>query len=283
MSSRQQTNIQHQIIRLGFVALCSLLAISFPIFTPTAQAAPPGYGYLWELVFDFEEDFNGVLKIEVGPWQDGNLAWIEETSETIIECTPSGRISRTDGFANFGGSGFLTCEMDIAQIVLDKHNLVAEETDTYGSFIMQTDAVLLNENPAPIFNHPDAAFRLDPLGPIDIYVINDISNEHGPIQALFSGITWNTLHTYNSDYVCIPDLQCDLAHHADTTEITLTEQGEPITFTTGPTTFTIGKDDANIMTGRIDSILIDPGNFVHQIPGFALHLPMLVREDAATD
>ena len=161
MSNKQLTSIKRKMIRLGVVALCSLLASASPIFTPAVQAAAPNYGYLWELVFDFEEDYNGRLKIEVGPWEDGNLVWIEETSETIIECTPSGRISLTEGFANFGGSGFLTCEMDIAQIVLDKHDLIAQEIDTYGSFIMQTEAVLLNDNPAPIFNHPDAQLRLE--------------------------------------------------------------------------------------------------------------------------
>lgn len=283
MSNKQLTSIKRKMIRLGVVALCSLLASASPIFTPAVQAAPPNYGYLWELVFDFEEGFNGLLKIEVGPWEDGNLVWIEETSETIIECTPSGRISLTEGFANFGGSGFLTCEMDIAQIVLDKHDLIAQEIDTYGSFIMQTEAVLLNDNPAPIFNHPDAQLRLEPIVPVDVRMISDLSNQHDPITTTVFSVMATDVNTYTVDYVCTPDVQCDIEHSVGIRQNMLTEQGEPLTFTTGLTTFTIGKNDTGIMTGRIDSILVDPGNFVHKVPGFALHLPMLVQEDAITD
>jgi hypothetical protein len=278
MSSQQQTSIKRKTIRLGLSALCTLLAVCCPLYTPPVRAATPTYGYLWELVFDFERDFNGVLKIEVGPWQDGNLMWIEAISETIIECEPSGRISLSDGFANFGGSGFLECEMDIAQIVLEKHNLIAQESDTYGSFIMQTTADLMTENPAPIFTHPDAQLRLDPLGSVDIRVISDLSNEHDPITTTLFSILWSNVYTYTSDYVCVSELQCDMTHSASTSETTLNEQGEPVTFTTGLTTFTIGKDDTDTLFGRIDSILIDPGNFVHQAPGFTLYMPLAVRD-----
>jgi hypothetical protein len=278
MSSRQLTSIKRKAVRLGVIALCTFLAICSPLYTPPAQAETPTYGYLWELVFDFEDDFNGVLKIEVGPWQGGNLAWIEAISETTVECEPSGRISLTNGFANFGGSGSLECEMDIAQIVLDKHNLIAQKFDTYGSFIMQTTADLMTTNPAPIFTHPDARLRLEPIGAVDVRVISDLSNEHGPIQSLFSGIMADEVYTYTSDYVCDPELQCDMIHSAGTTEITLNEQGEPVTFTTGPTTFTIGKDGTQFLFGQVDSIIIDPGNFAHQAPGFTLFMPLAVSD-----
>ena len=50
-----------------------ILGLLFPLATPQPARAEVEYGYLWLLYFDFEQSFDGVLTIEVGPWENGNL------------------------------------------------------------------------------------------------------------------------------------------------------------------------------------------------------------------
>jgi hypothetical protein len=81
--------------------------------------------------------------------------------------------------------------------------------------------------------------------------------------ASFSGVNWSDWTTYTSNYVCVSLVTCSLVHSAGGTDIAMSNQGNAVTFATGPTNFTIGKDDTGILNGRIDMLLVDPGNFAH--------------------
>jgi hypothetical protein len=248
--------------RISLIVLICLAGVLLPAPSATLRAAPAHYGYLWNLVFDFDHNFEGLMTIEVGPWQDGNLLAVEETSKVRVHCEPKGDVKLYDGAAIFANNGYLVCTMNIGEAVRTNHGLAPNNPDTYGSIVMRSRAAIGVEGIAPIFAHPDAQYSLVAgVAPV-LTMSTDLSNGNGPMETVFtSGVTWHDWTTYTANYVC--NAVCDLSHSAGALNQLLNNQGAPVQFATDPTTFYIGHDGSAFLTGRIDSLLIDPGNFAH--------------------
>lgn len=261
MDSKRNSRMQIRFFRLCLIALFSLMATWLPAQTSSVHAATE-YGYLWKIVFDFDSSFDGKMTIEVGPWGNGDLLVVEETSTAVVRCAPVGDVKLIDGAATFQG-GYLECSFDIGTLVRQNHGLKPKNPDTYGSIVMRTRALLPTDAPAPLFYHPDATYRLDPIGPGVIDMATDLSNGNGVMGASFSGVNWSDWTVYTSNYVCVSLVACNLTYSAGGTDIAMNNQGNAVTFATGPTNFLIGKDDTGILNGRIDMLLVDPGNFAH--------------------
>ena len=125
------------------------------------EAAKPEIGYLWNLNFAFDSDFNGILTIDVGPWENGNLTAVKETSVSRVECRPVGDVTLSGGDAVFANGGYVTCSMDLAAIVRQNHGLHIDAVDDYGSIVMQTRInPVAGPTPlvAPLFTHPDGSY-----------------------------------------------------------------------------------------------------------------------------
>lgn len=242
---------------LAFALL--MVGLLTPALAQPTQAASEK-GYLWTLTFDFESGYNGELLLKIGPWQNGALLDVTEKSTTEVECKPIGDVSLGKGYAAFSG-GYLQCNLDIAGALLANHGIVANVQDIYGSLSMRSRAMVVGNGTAPLFAHPDAQFWLTTPSPMVVTVNSDLSNGNGAMTTWFSAIPWNTWQTYTSYYACTGT--CDLTHYAGGTQQGLANQGAAVTFATASTPFTIGKLGGDTLSGRIDELIVDPGNSGH--------------------
>lgn len=229
-----------------------------------AHAAPYELGYLWALNFDFDKDFNALLTIEVGPWENGDLVKVEESSTAIVKCSPAGNVTLDKGSAVFAAGGYLECEMDLAAIVAANHGLQIDQVDTYGSIIVRARLNSTSNSVSPIFTHPDAAYSLDFTNTSSVKVSQQLWNGIGPSEATFPGITTNTWNSYTFFYRCISNGgPCDANFAAGPQQDSQMTAGSWAQFSTGPTSFQIGSNGAATFTGRIDHLIVDPGNSAH--------------------
>lgn len=248
---------------LGRVLLLAGLLLPFAQPVPV-YAQDEEIGYLWSLYFDFEQDFNGVLTIEVGPWENGNLVEVTESSTTRVRCTRVGNVQLNGGHAVFDGTGYLTCAMDLAAIVAANHGLVIDDVDDYGSIVLRTRALAATTSVMPIFTHPDAAYTLDFSQTWGVTHGQDLWNNAGLLQASFPGVSINTWNVHTMLYSCISNGgPCDATFMAGPQVQTIPTAGSRVQWSTGPTVFEIGYDNGTFFNGRMDALLIDPGNSAH--------------------
>jgi hypothetical protein len=241
-----------------------ILGMVFPMARPAPVHAEVQYGYLWKLFFDFEHNFHGVLTIEVGPWENGNLVSVSETSTTRIACNPVGDVILDGGDAVFKGTGYVRCAMDLGEIVWKNHGLQIDEIDTYGSMVMRAKVNGAVAGSAPLFTHPDATYSLDFSQTQAATLTQDLWNGIGPMSAAFAGVTINAWHTHTYQYSCVPNGgPCDATFRVGPQIQNQPTAGTPVQFSTGPTAFEIGRDGATYFSGRIAALLVDPGNFGH--------------------
>ena len=236
------------------------------LFLPFANPQPvraAAYGYLWSLTFDFETNFDGVLTIEVGPWENGDLVSVDETSRAIVPCRRVGDVFLDSGDAVFGGAGYLTCEMNLQKIVRENHGLTIGDLDTYGSIVMHTRLSSNVNALAPIFTHPDAIYSVDFTQTQAATLTQSLHNGVGPMQATFGGVTINNMENFTAEYICDIAGPC-FANYAAGPQ----QQNQPIAgawtqFSTGRTSFDIGHNNGLILNGRMAALEIDPGNSAH--------------------
>lgn len=252
--------MKHLFTHLRLTVALLIASLLAPAFAQPVQAAKET-GYLWTLTFDFEAGYNGELLLKVGPWQNGALLDVTEKSVTAVNCQPVGDVSLGKGYATFNNGGYLQCNLDIAGALLANHGIKANEIDTYGSLTIRARTSVVGNGTAPLFAHPDAQFWLTTPSAMQVTVNSDLSNGNGAMTSWFSAVSWNSWQTYTSYYLCGGG--CDLTHYAGANQQTLANQGTAATFATAPTHFTIGKLGGNTLTGRIDELIIDPGNSGH--------------------
>ena len=242
-----------------------LLGLLLPVAQPRAAFAQPvELGYLWALNFSFDNDFNGLLTIEVGPWQDGDLVEVTESSTAIVRCSPVGNVTLDKGTAVFAAGGYLACDMDLASIVAANHGLNINPVDTYGSIVVRTRLNGASATVAPIFTHPNAAYSLDFTQTSAVKLSQQLWNGIGATEANFPGVTINTWNAYTYFYRCISHGgPCDANFAAGPQKQSFATAGSRVQFDTGPTSFQIGSNGAATFTGRIDHLVIDPGNSAH--------------------
>lgn len=248
-------------LHLLFVPLILLALLALPS-TPV-RAQEETYGYLWSLEFDFTHSFNGILTIEVGPWQNGNLVSVDATSTSRVYCRPVGAVALNGGDAVFTG-GHLDCTLDLAAIVLRNHGLSIAEVDSYGSMLFTSELETTGFHLAPIFSHADAAYQIDFSQTSSVTLAQTLDNQAGIQHAFFIGVVGANRHTYTMEYGCVWLGPCHNTFVVDAAgQIVPAAGGERISFATGPTRFRIGSDGASTFHGRIGHLLIDPGNSVH--------------------
>lgn len=246
--------------------LLPLLAIA--LLAPLAQPAPaladePELGYLWSLYFSFDHNFNGLLTIEVGPWGGGNLLAVDETSTAVVPCRPVGNVYLSGGDAVFEG-GHLSCELDLAGVVLANHGLLVQPIDTYGSIHMRARLKTDPGAVAPLFSHPDASYSLDLTQPGITTLRQKLNIGSDLLQASFTNVLPGNVNTYTYQYSCAFNTGlCEGNFRVPQQSQSVPSAGSPISFTTAPTAFQIGEDQGVTFKGRISSLLVDPGNSVH--------------------
>lgn len=243
----------------GILLATLMLAIGW--ISP-AQAAPPK-GYYWSLFFDFDQSWNGELTIDVGPWVNGELASVEESSTTTVRCEPVGNVVLESGDAVFDGSSYLTCEMDLAQLVLKNHGLVLPGPESYGSMVMRARVNAQAPGAAPLFQHQDAQYWLDFSPSQDVTLHTELWNNAGAVNALVPMLTIHNWYTYTFKYSCSLAGLCATYLWAGGQQQSIPGPGGATRFTTSSTTFTIGGDGSTFLTGRISALGLDPGNFGH--------------------
>jgi hypothetical protein len=247
------------------LTLALVLALLLPLSNPEpVQAQEKEIGYLWSLFFDFEQSFDGVLTVEVGPWKDGELVEVHETSTTSVKCERVGVVYLQGGDAVFEGAGHIQCFMDLGEIVWNNHSLVINEIDSYGSMVLRTRLNSAVSALAPIFTHADAAYSIDFSQTHATTLKQELWNNAGLLQASFPGAPINSWHTYTQLYSCISNGgPCDATFRVGAQVQSVPTAGGRIQFSTGPATFDIGRNGGTFFTGRMSSLLIDPGNSAH--------------------
>lgn len=243
-----------------FLALVALLA---PAATPASAGNVSERGYRWSLGWDFSQSFDGQLKIEVGPWKNGDLTDVEETSTTPVRCQRLGAVQLLGGVAVFDG-GYLTCELDLAAALLYNHGIKADEIDSYHGFTVRTVLASTAANVAPLVSHPDVAYQIDFSQPSSVAMRKGLITSAGAVQAeaSFPGLLGGNLRTYSYVYGCpFGGGICNASFYAgaEIEDMPLPGAG-PVQFHTGPTTLLIGGDGATTFLGGIDDLIIDPGN-----------------------
>ena len=244
------------------LAITLVLGMTTSLATATPAAADAEYGYLWSLDFDFEHDFNGVLTIRVGTWENGNLVSVDETSTATVGCRPMGSVSLSAGDAVFDG-GYLECYLDLAAVVLNNHKLTVEPVDNYGSILLRTRVKSTANTVAPMFTHPDASYKIDFTSTFAVTPQQELWNNAGLLQATFPGVTINTWQPYTYQYTCIWGGPCDASFRVGPQMQNMPTAGGRVRFSTGPTVFEIGRDGGDLFYGYMSSLRIDPGNSAH--------------------
>lgn len=219
-------------------------------------------GYYWSFYLDFENDFEGVLSIEVGPWEDGELLAVEETSTEKVTCTPVGAVALNGGDAVFSG-GHVECRLELAAVLLKNHNLVLGEYDSYASILMSTSLESTAQNIAPIVSHPDANYSINFSRTSSVAMIQTLNNKAGLQNAFFNQVIGVSRNKYSFEYGCVWGGACDSTFKANTQTSVTPPAGGIVRFRTAPTILRIGSDGASSFMGRMGELLIDPGNSVH--------------------
>jgi hypothetical protein len=250
-------NSVRKLLLLAILALIAPLAQSHP-----TQAQEAEYGYLWALEFPFEQDFTGILTIEVGPWKNGELVSVDETSTAKVTCRRVGAVYLNGGDAVFDG-GYLECGMDLGAIVAQNHGLTIEEIDSYASMLFAASLETTVANVAPIFTHDDAAYTIDFTQPGAVTLSQQLENQLGPQQATFVNSLGFVRQKYSMVYGCIWLGPCNSFFTAGTQGESSPPGGDRMSFATGPASFRIGGDGVTTFHGRIGHLIIDPGNTVH--------------------
>jgi hypothetical protein len=250
---------------LRYLLICTtLVGLSTPLAQPALAQDRTEYGYLWSLFFDFEKSFDGLLTIEVGPWKNGDLVEVHESSTVTIPCKRAGNVQLNGGAAIFAGNGYLVCSMNLKELVRNNHGLLIESVDNYGSILFHAEVMGEANTIAPIFTHQDAAYSLDFTQTSQTTLLQSLWNGVGPMPATIPGPTLFTWEAYTQEYRCTIAGACSAKF-----AIGPQQQNQPIPggtrtqFTTEPATFEIGHAGGTFFTGRMASLLIDPGNSAH--------------------
>ena len=101
---------------------------------------------------------------QVGPWKNGNLVSVDETSTATVGCRPMGSVSLSAGDAVFDG-GYLECYLDLAAVVPNNHKLTVEPVDNYGSILLRTRVKSTANTIAPCSRTRDARRRTRSTSP----------------------------------------------------------------------------------------------------------------------
>jgi hypothetical protein len=244
-----------------FLSLMLVALVALPA-RPTSAGNVSERGYLWTLHFDYEQDYNGLLTIKVGPMKNGDLLSVDETSTSVVPCQRIGAVNQAAGAAVFSG-GYLRCSFNLAGALLANHGIVADPTDSYNRMTMRARLASTGFNLAPIVSHADVTYQLDFSSPSSVGMRQGLATDAGVVNssAIFPGLFGGALRNYGMVYGCaIGGGACSARFYAGADTDVMPAAGGPVSFRTGPTSILIGGDGATTFLGGIDDLIIDPGN-----------------------
>ena len=205
----------YTIRRHGLLLLLGLLAILAPVSTEVAHA-DPGYAYYWSLTFDFENNFDGILHVDVGFNENGGVQQPALYGENFnVPCKRVGNVTLTGGSAKFAG-GYLQCDLDVKSALTaafakcqQEHpgcTLAINEVESYRNFRMLAGVISTVVGSAPLFYHEDAVFTIMPDT-----ATTQVASTLTPIGPLTSSPTAAPLNTpqfYAAEYECDGGVGC---------------------------------------------------------------------------
>lgn len=255
--------------------LLFITLVLFTLFAPaTAEvaSADAGYAYYWSLTFDYENNFNGRLHIDVGYNNNGSVQAPPLYGEDFnVTCQRVGNVSVGGGKATFNG-GYLTCTLDVKtalertfQTCNDKLpgcTMNIETVEKYRSFRMMANVTSPVNGSAPLFYHEDANYTISLAGSGA-----QIASTLTPLGLLLSSsqaAALNIPQFYASSYLCGPIAGCDMNFTINSVTESLPQGNDSVAFSTTPSTIYIGYNPdtgAIIPAGtQIAHLFIDPPN-----------------------
>jgi hypothetical protein len=250
----------------------SLLPFFVPMATAPAQAAP-GYAYYWSLTFDYTNNFNGLLYVEVGYNQDGGVQNPPLHSASYpVSCQRVGNVGLAGGVAKFGG-GYLACDLDLKR-ALEKTfsqcndlfpgcTLAIEEVEKYGSFRMMANVLSPSTEVAPLFYHEDAAFTVMPE--LSTARIAAALTPVGMAESSSQPAALGAPQSYEARYLCDAAVTCKMAFAISGAVESMAHGNALVEFSTPATRVYIGYNPDTGLTipagTQLAHLFVDPPNF----------------------
>jgi hypothetical protein len=253
---------------LATLVLCSLFA---PATTEVAHA-DPGYAYYWSLTFDYENNFNGVLHVDVGYAENGGVQNPALHGQDFsVTCQRVGNVSLAGGTATFNG-GYLTCNLDVKQALeatfakcaagFPGCTMTIEDVEKYRSFRMLSQITSVAAGSAPIFYHEDATYAIS-LNGTTAQVAADLA-PLGTVQSSAVATFLPVSQSYGSNYLCAPLGGCTMGFAIGGSNEGLPQANDSVEFSTPSSTIYIGYNPATGITipagTQITHLFIDPPN-----------------------
>lgn len=258
--------------RSVLLLVVGLFAILAPVSTEVVHA-DPGYAYYWSLTFDFENNFNGILHVDVGFNENGGVQQPALYGENFnVPCKRVGNVVLTGGSAKFNG-GYLQCDLDIYSALTaafakcqQEHpgcTMTINAVEPYRNFRMLAGLISPVVGSAPLFYHEDAVFTVMPDT-----ATTQVTSTLTPIGLLTSSSTAAPLNTpqfYAAEYECDGGAGCANYFTVTGALQSTTLPAQTVQFSTPATKVYIGYNratGATIPAGtELLSLVVDPPNF----------------------
>ena len=251
------------------LTLSALIAPAGPVI-----ANQEDFASYWKLTFDFTNDFNGKLQIDMG-YNDGNggvkaPALVSEAFP--VACQRVGSVGLSGGSALFTG-GYLQCQLDVKSAIAEltlackkvdaSCEITVDDHHIYQHLHMAASVYSTATGIAPLFYHPDAHYTALVTSMSSTALKTTLTNM-GTIQstvAVPSPVLNNWLD-YQADYDCNA---CEMNFEiAGVTENVPVGPDAQVSFYTPASTIYIGynPDSGYVIPSNtaIDFLAIDPPN-----------------------
>ena len=236
-----------------------LLLTGLALQQPQGVSASSPNSYYWSMTFDFEGSYDGLLYVE---YIDVNN--VPHRVSTEIPCVPVGRMDIGEETADFQG-GYLDCSVPSIQDILNElTGLQLGAVQTYCPFMMEAEIAFIEDQSLyPILAHmasgtqPEARFQV-------------ISRHTSRLQAQFANTHLSQGDPFDVKLGEFHSLQtqlmeeCYFHHTVDQQMVVDPTWINGADFYIDAAQLYIGYDPetGDILNGRIDSLLIDPGDFI---------------------
>ena len=275
-NNHEQSQIRARPTHAAFRWLILLALTLGGTFIPTGpvMANQEDFASYWKLTFDFTNNFNGKLQIDMG-YNDGNggvkaPALVSEAFP--VACQRVGSVSLSGGSVIFTG-GYLQCQLDVKSAMADLAlackkvdagcAIMVDDHHIYQHLHMAASVYSTATGIAPLFYHPDAHYTALVTSMSSTALKTTLTNM-GTIQstvAVPSPVLNNWLD-YRADYDCNA---CEMNFEiAGVTENVPVGPDAQVSFYTPASTIYIGynPDSGYVIPSNtaIDFLSIDPPN-----------------------
>ena len=253
-------------IALFVFAVLAILGVTLAPAQPAEAAL--GFGYRFSMEWNFDSGIDGVLEVEAGKGEVGNLTEVLARNRYPIKCRRIGPVALAGGNVELNG-GYLSCDLHVARAI--NHTMAAcraiepdceynlSPVERYRGLTMYAKVPATVPGKAPIFHHPDASFTLN-AGTGTATMENEINPVPGTISSDVFGLG-NPL--IGAQYFCVAGLACDMQYYAAGGPLSVAGPfANAFQMSTGKTTFYIGHNPSTGAAApagtQYDHIFIDP-------------------------